>query len=422
MVIGTFSINDISAVVLFDSGASHSFISAAYVEKRNLPIALLRCKMIVSSPGGDIPARQLCPKVNLKIRGVDFVADIIVLASKGIDVILGMDWLGKHKVLVDCIKKSVKLTTPEGKELEYVAEPVVTAKGIANHTKINQLDASQGSEVLVVNEFFDVFPEEFPGMPPDRDIEFVIELKPGTTPIYKTPFRMTTPELAELKEHIRELLEKGFIHPSSSPWGAPVIFVLKKDGTQRLCVDYRALNEVTVKNKYPLPRIDDLFDQLRGACVFSKIDLQSGYHQLKVRECDIPKTAFVSRYGLYEFTVMSFGLTNAPAYFMYMMNKVFMVYLDKFIVVFIDDILVYSRNEGDHEGHLRLVLQKLRDHKLYAKLSKCEFWLKQVAFLGHVISKGGISIDPSKVQHVLSWKAPTSVSDIQSFLGLAGYY
>jgi hypothetical protein len=199
---------------------------------------------------------------------------------------------------------------------------------------------------------------------------------------------MTTPELAELKEHIKELLEKGFIRPSSSSWGATVIFMLKKDGTQRLCVDYHALNEVTIKNKYPLPRIDDLFDQLRGACEFSKIDLRSGYHQLKVQECDILKTAFILRYGLYEFTMMSFGLTNALAYFMYMMNKVFMEYLDKFVVVFIDDILVYSRNEEKHEGHLCLVLQKFRDHKLYAKLSKCEFWLKQVAFLGHVVSKG----------------------------------
>jgi hypothetical protein len=168
----------------------------------------------------------------------------------------------------------------------------------------------------------------------------VIELDPGTTPIYKTPFRMTTPELAELKEHIKELLEKGFIRPSSSPWGAPVIFLPKKDGTQRLCVDYHALNEVTVKDKYPLPRIDDLFDQLHGACVFSMIDLRLGYHQLMVRECDIPKTAFILRYGLFEFTVISFGLTNALSYFMYMMNKVFMEYLDKFIVVFIDDILV----------------------------------------------------------------------------------
>jgi hypothetical protein len=230
----------------------------------------------------------------------------------------------------------------------------------------------------------------------------VIELKPCTAPIYKTPFRMTTPELAELKEHIKELIDNGFIRPSSSLWGGPVICVPKKDGTQRLCVDYCALNEVTIKNKYPLSRIDDLFDQLRGACVFSRINLRSGYHQLKVQECDIPKTAFVLRYGLYEFTVMSFGLTNAPAYFMYMMNKVFMEYLDKFVVMFIDDILVYSRSEDAHERHLHLVLQKLRDHKLYAKLSKCEFWLKQVAFLGNVISKGEISMDPSKDQDVLS--------------------
>jgi hypothetical protein len=182
-------------------------------------------------------------------------------------------------------------------------------------------------------------------MPPDREIEFVIELKLGTVLIYKTPYRMATPELAELKEHIKELLEKGFIRPSSSPWGAPMIFVPKKKGTQRLCTDYYVLNDVTVKNKYPLPRIDDLFDQLRGACVFSMIDLRSGYHQLKIRECDILKTASVSSYGLYEYTVMSFGLTNVLTYFMYLMNKIFMEYLDKFVMVFIDDILVYSRSE-----------------------------------------------------------------------------
>jgi hypothetical protein len=178
-----------------------------------------------------------------------------------------MDWLSKHKVLIDCAMKSVKLTTPEGKEMEFVTEPVVTAKGVANRANVNQPDASQWSEVPVVNEFPDVFPEELPGMPPDRDIEFVIELKSDTTPIYKIPYRMATPELAELKEHIKEMLENGFIRPSSSPWGAPVNFVLKKDGTQRLCVDYRTLNEVTIKNKYPVPRIDDLFDQLRSACV-----------------------------------------------------------------------------------------------------------------------------------------------------------
>jgi hypothetical protein len=194
-----------------------------------------------------------------------------------------MDWLSKHKVLIDCAKKSIKLTTLEGKEMEFVAESVVTTKGVANRAKVNQLNASQGSEVPVVNEFLDVFPDELPGMPPDRDIEFVIELKTGTSPIYKTPCKMATPELAELKENIKELLEKGFIRPRSSPWGALVIFVPKKNGTQRLCVDYHALNEVTVRNKYLLPRIYDMFNQLHGACVFSKIDLRSGYHQLKIR-------------------------------------------------------------------------------------------------------------------------------------------
>src|SRR3954464_9009133 len=171
---------------------------------------------------------------------------------------------------------------------------------------------------------------------------------------------MPPKELAELKKQIRELQVKGFIRPSSSPWGAPVLFVVKKDGTLRMCVDYRSLNDVTIKNNYPLPVINDSFDQLEGACVFSKIDLHSGYHQFKIREGDIPKTAFTTRYGLYDYTIMSFRLTNAPAYFMNMMNKVFMEFLDKFVVVFIDDILIYSKNEQEHEAHLRLVLEKIR--------------------------------------------------------------
>jgi hypothetical protein len=218
------------------------------------------------------------------------------------------------------------------------------------------------------------------------------------------------------------LQEAGYIRPSSSPWGAPVLFVQKKDGSQRMCVDYRSLNDVTIKNKYPLPRIDDLFDQMRGARVFSKIDLRSGYHQMKIRPSDIPKTAFSTRYGLYEFTVMSFGLTNAPAYFMNLMNKVFMEYLDKFVVVFINNILIYFKNDSEHEDHLRMVLQKLRDNQLYAKFTKCDFWLDEVHFLGHIISKGGIVVDPAKVTSINDWKIPSTVLEIQSFLGLAGYY
>jgi hypothetical protein len=277
-------------------------------------------------------------------------------------------------------------------------------------------------EIPVVCEYPDVFPDELPGMPPDRDVEFVIELQPGTAPISKRPYRMPPKELAELKTQLQELLDKGYIRPSSSPWGCPALFVKKKDGSLRMCVDYRPLNAVTIKNKYPLPRIDVLFDQLAGAKVFSKINLRSGYHQIKIRPCDIPKTAFSTRYGLYEFLVMSFGLTNAPAYFMYLVNSMFMTELDKFVVVFIDDILIYSKSEEEHATHLRVVLQRLRDHKLYAKFSKCEFWLQSVKFLGHTISHDGISVDPSKVQEVMDWKPPKSVHQIRSFLGLAGYY
>jgi hypothetical protein len=189
-----------------------------------------------------------------------------------------------------------------------------------------------------------------------------------------------------------------------------------------MCIDYRPLNAVTVKNKYLLPRIDILFDQLSKAKVFSKIDLRSGYHQIKIRSEDVPKIAFSTRYGLYEYLVMSFGLTNAPAHFMYLMNSVFMPKLDKFMVVFIDDIWIYSENEEDHAKHLRIVLTRLREHQLYAKFSKCEFWLCEVPFLGHVLSDGGIMVDPAKVQEVLDWKAPISVHEVRSFLGLACYY
>ena len=256
------------------------------------------------------------------------------------------------------------------------------------------------SETRLVREYLDVFPDELPGAPPQREIEFEIELVPGAEPVSKAPYRMAPTELKELKAQLQELLDLGFIRPSYSPWGAPVLFVKKKDGSMRMCIDYRELNKLTIKNKYPLPRIDDLFDQLQGMTVFSKIDLRSGYHQLRIREEDIPKTTFRSRYGHYEFLVMSFGLTNAPAAFMDLMNRVFKDYLDKFVIVFIDDILIYSRSEEEHERHLGLVLQRLREHRLYAKFKKFEFWLPQVAFLGHIVGRDGIQVDPSKIEAV----------------------
>jgi hypothetical protein len=278
-------------------------------------------------------------------------------------------------------------------------------------------------QILVVCEFSYVFPDELSSLPPDRDVEFGIELIPGTTPISTRPYRMPPDELAELKKQLEELLKKGFIWPSKSEWECPALFVKKKkEGTLRMCVNYRPLNAVTIKNKYPLPHNDILFDQLAKARVFSKIDLRSGNHQIKIRPQDIPKTAFSTRYGLYEYLVMSIGLTNALAYFMYLMNMIFIPKLDKFMVVFIDDILVYSENEKDHKEHLRIVLTRLRDHKLYAKFSKCKFWLKKVPFLSHILSENRVSVDPSKVQEVMDWKTLTTVSEVRSLLGLASYY
>jgi hypothetical protein len=268
-----------------------------------------------------------------------------------------MDWLSKYDGVVQCAKKAVRLTKKDRTTVEFVAMVQLDQGSMLNHTKVVALE-----DIKVVQGYPDVFPEELSGMPADHDIEFLIELLPGAPPISKRPYRMHVNELVELKKQIAELQAKGFIRPSSSPWGALVLFVEKKDGTQRMCVDYRSLNEVTIKNKYPLPRIEDLFDQMKGAGVFSKIDLRSGYHQLRIRESDIPKTAFCTRYGLYEYTVMSFGLTNAPAYFMYLMNKVFIEYLDKFVVVFIDGILIFSKTEEEHKKHLRLVLEKLRSN------------------------------------------------------------
>ena len=357
VVLGTFLVNSAPASVLFDSGASHSFINEKFVEKHEIPKEPMKHTLLVSTPGGEARANYKCSRVKVHIMGVDFRANLIILKSSGIDVILGMDWLRACKGVIDCAQQVVTLTNPQGKKMEVkmvtstddtAAEKgrVAEAERILAATLVDEgtvcvAEGTELADVPVVCDFPDVFPEELPGMPPDRDIQFSIDLKPGTAPISIRPYRMDVKDLAELKKQIDELLGKGYIRPSSSPWGAPVLFVDKKDGTRRMCIDYRALNEVTIKNRYPLPRIEDLFDQMRGARVFSKIDLRSGYHQLKIRPEDIPKSAFTSRYGLYEFTVMSFGLTNAPAYFMYLMNKVFVEYLDKFVVVFIDDILVF---------------------------------------------------------------------------------
>jgi len=273
-----------------------------------------------------------------------------------------------------------------------------------------------------VQEFEDVFPEEVPGLPPHREVEFFIDLVPGTGPVSMAPYCMAPAELVEVKKQIEELTAKQFIRSNTSPWEAPMLLVKKKDESSCLCVDYRQLNKMTIKNKYHLPRIDDLMDQLHGSLVFLKIDLRSRYHQILIKADDVEKTAFRSRYGHYEYVVMPFGVTHAPAVFMDYMNRIFWPFLDKFVVVFIDDILIYSKTQEEHAEHLRLVLGVMREKQLYAKLSKCEFWMDEVQFLGHVISAQSIVVDPTKIEAVVKWESPKSAIEIRSFVGLAGYY
>ncbi|KAL0551944.1 hypothetical protein IC582_011037 [Cucumis melo] len=426
VVTGTLLILGHYAFVLFDSESSHSFISSVFVQHVGLKVEPLGSVLSVSTPSGEV----LLSKVNIKACRVEIanhVLDVtlLVLDMQDFDVILGMDWLSANHANIDCFSKEIVFNPPSGTSFKFRGAGIVCIPKVISAMKASKL-LNQGtwgvlasvvdtreskvslSSEPVVRKYPDVFSDELSGLPPPREIDFAIELEPGTAPISRAPYRMAPVELKKLKVQLQELLDKGFIRPSVSPWGAPVLFVKKKDGSMHLCIDYRELNKVTVKNRYPLPKIDDLFDQLQGATVFSKIDLRSGYHQLRIRDSDIPKTAFRSRYGHYEFIVMSFDLTNAPAVFMDLMNRVFKDFLDSFVIVFIDDILIYSKTETEHEEHLHQVLETLRDNKLYAKFSKCEFWLKKVTFLGHVVSSEGVSVDPAKIEAVTNWPRPST--------------
>ncbi|KAI3735922.1 hypothetical protein L6452_15448 [Arctium lappa] len=389
--------------------------------------------------GEQVLIRDVLKDCTLSIEGKKFLINLMPMVIGGFDVVVGMDWLADNHAEILCSKKLIRLPTSDGDMVVVFGErrkgdvAVITmakarkclVKGCPSFLAyvINaKLEKKKLEDVKVVREFPEVFPDNLLGLPPDRQVEFRIDLIWGAAPIARSPYRLAPSEMQEMMAQLQELLEKGFIRPSSSPWGAPVLFVKKKDGTMRMCIDYRELNKATVKNKYPLPRIDDLFDQLQGAGCFSKIDLRSGYHQVKVREEDVPKTDFRTRYGHYEFLVMPFGLTNAPAMFMDLMNRVCRPFLDKSVIVFIDDILVYSKSKTEHEQHLREVLEVLRKESLFAKFSKCDFWLEEVQFLGHVVTRDGVKVDPSKIEAMMNWEPPNSPSEIRSFLGLAGYY
>ena len=440
VIVGNFTIFDIIIHALIDPGSTHSYICTDIPNLGNLPRSETEYDILVTnSLRHGVIVNKVYRDCPIRMREYEFHVDLIELSFKEFDVILGMDWLSRHQVMVDCRMKRVTLRTPNKDEVTFIGErsnhlsnviSVAAARtmvGKGCEAYLDYLIATEKarpsvSDIPTVSDFPDMFPEEFPGLPPQREIEFAIDVVPGATPASITPYRMAPLELKELKLQLLELLENGFISPSVSPWGAPVIFVKKKDGTLQLCTDYRHLNKLTVKNKYPLPRIDDLFDQLKGESIFLKINLRSGYHQLRIKDVDVHKTVFRTRYGHYEFLVMPFGLTNAPAAFMDLMNRVFLPYVDQFVVVFIDDILVYSKDREDHDTHLRVVLETLTKEQLYVKRSKCEFWLNEVSFPGHIILREGIRVDPKKIEVVVEWKPPRNVTKVCSFLGLVGYY
>ncbi|KAJ4710029.1 Retrotransposon protein, putative, Ty3-gypsy subclass [Melia azedarach] len=394
VVTGMLTIFGREAHILIDPGSTHSFISRTFATHADRELRPLDYGLVVATPLGDsLLAESVYRDCIIRVGSCDMKVDLIPLDIFDFDAILGMDWLANYHATVDCFRKEVTFRRPDEPEIVFYGERRILPSCVIS--------------VVTARKWLR---KGYPAY-----LAYVIDAQITQT-------KMAPSELKELKVQLQELLDKGFVKPSVSPWGAPVLFVKKKDGTLRLCIDYRQLNKVTIRNKYPLPHIDDLFDQLQGARVFSKIDLRSGYHQLKIRDTYVPKTAFRTRYGHYEFLVMRFGLTNAPAAFMDLMNRVFHPYLDRFVIVFIDDILVYSPSREEHAEHLRVVLQTLKNKQLYAKFSKCQFWLDRVAFLGHVISANGIYVDPQKIKAMVNWERPTSVTEVRSFLGLAGYY
>ncbi|GJT12694.1 putative reverse transcriptase domain-containing protein [Tanacetum coccineum] len=494
VVAGTFLLNNRYAYILFDTGADRSFVSTTFSSQIDItPSTLDHYYDVELADGRIIGLNTILNGCTLNFLNHQFNINLMPAELGSFDAIIGMDWLAKYQAVIVCAEKIVRIPW-RNKTL------IIHGDGIEDKSEKKRL-----KDVPIVRDFPEVFPEDLPGLPPTRQVEFQIDLVPGAAPVARAPYRLAPSEMKELSEQLKELFDKGFIRPSSSPWGAPVLFVKKKDGSFRMCIDYRELNKLTVKNRYPLPRIDDLFDQLQGSSVYSKIDLRSGYHQLRVREEDIPKTAFRTRYGHYEFQVMPFGLTNAPAVFMDLMNRVLLgikgfskiakpmtkltqkkvkfewgdkqeaafqllkqklcschqnlalpegtkissLYCDaskkgnlearkpetsrmrmlekELVTLFgdyglIDDILIYSKKKEEHEEHLKLILELLKKEELYAKFSKCEFFIPKVQFLEHVIDSKGIHVDPAKIESIKDWASPKTPTEICQFLGLAGYY
>ncbi|GJU42932.1 putative reverse transcriptase domain-containing protein [Tanacetum coccineum] len=379
VVTGTFLLNNHYASILFDTGADISFISTTFSSLINIALTPLEsCYDVELADGKLVGIDTIIRGCTLNFLDHPFNIDLMPVELGSFDVIIGMDWLRRCHAVIVCDEKLVQI--PYGNEtLTFCGNKSSNGR----KSRLIVISCSKAQEYMAKGCQVFLQLDQW-----NSKIDLIL----GAAPVARAPYRLAPSELKELSEQLQELSDKGFIRPSSSPWGAPVLFVKKKDGSFRMCIDYRELNKLTVKNRYPLLRIDDLFDQLQGSSIYSKIDLRSGYHQLRVREQDIPKTAFRTRYGHYEFQVMPFGLTNAPA------------------------------DEKEHEEHLKAILELLKKEQLYAKFSKCEFWIPKVQFLGHVIDSRGIHVDPAKIESIKDWASPKTPTEIRQFLGLAGYY
>ncbi|KAJ4745297.1 polyprotein [Rhynchospora pubera] len=436
-------IGEIPMCALLDSGSTHSFVNPELVNELQLAVQHTNPMVVMVANDQKMVTDTKCDALQFNIQGHQFEKDMRQLNVQGYDIVLGLDWLvklgpmkidwGKGSIEFNQGGKEVKLQVKEEiSEVQMVSEVDVDKelkKGsellIAHLFEINEVGETSSNvrpELKEVLETFQAVFEEPKGLPPFRGIDHQIDLLPGTKPVNQRPYRYSYFQKLEIKKIVGELLKEGLIQPSTNPFASPVLLVKKKDGGWRMCIDYRRLNTSTVKNKFPIPIIEDLLDELHGSKIYSKIDLRAGYHQIRLKEGDANKTAFRTHEGHYEFLVMPFALTNAPATFQSLMNKVFKPYLRKFILVFFDDILGYSKSMKEHQEHLKVVLQVLVDNKLYAKLSKCEFGVTQLEYLGHIISPKGVATDRKKVEAMKQWAIPSNVKELRGFLGLTGYY
>ena len=445
LIIKNGFVNGKDVRILIDSGAVLNLVSEqAVIDKWNMVQMHTPLEFV---DGGKYVSPGVIPSAIVSFDQWYGIVDLTVCKIANYDLILGLPWLkqfnpvinwNSHEFSFPQINQPIFINNVEfAKELEDNQSEVVLICHVQlvdrndSTLSINTISANKQKNCTeiandmqkLVSEFQDIFPKEIPNqLPPLREINHSIPLVDGCTPPRRQPYRVSSSELEEIKRQLKDLIDKGFIRPSKSPFGAPVLLVKKKDGSSRMCIDYRSLNKISIKDSYPLPRIDDLLDKLSTAKVFTKLDLKSGYNQIRITPGDEEKTAFTTRYGLFEFTVMSFGLTNAPATFQRTMNNIFVQYLDEFILVYLDDILIFSVKVKDHPNQCRIAFETLRKNNFLCNNDKCTFAVTEVGFAGHIIEDGTVKMDPSKISAISKWKSPTNITEVRSFHGFCNYY